>query len=180
MPQNWFSTPAGCLKELASMAPSHAPDSFGALATIDGAIARARTVVLSGVAAGKRQLWFASHSHAHKMAQIKKHAASEITFWLSSHGMVQLRLLCDWRIVSERVCARNAALKKLRRGCWLAQRPQAQALYGKENIGAPLPPADFEIVIGTVRAIDALAITEPHAWVEHTWRGEKWTTRKKC
>lgn len=174
----WFATPSGCLKKLASLAPSRGPNDFASLATIDGRIARARTVVVAGVSPRTRQVWFNSHGRSKKIEQIKKNSTCELTYWLADHNMVQLRLLCDWKIVDEKAAATSAAVRKLRVASWRGQTPQAQALYGQAMIGAPLPPAEFYLLVGTIREIDALSIAPPHQWYGHVYRGGWKTTRK--
>lgn len=176
MSQEWFSTASGCLKKLASLAPSRNPAEFASLASLDGKIARTRTVVIAGVNPRARQVWMNSHGHANKITQIKKNATSELTYWLAAHQMVQLRLLCDWKIVDEFVAAKSPAMKKLRISSWCGQTAQAQALY--KAVGAPLPPRDFYMLIGTIRAIDALCIADPHRWYAHEYRNGWKTTQK--
>lgn len=177
MTKKWFSTPAGCLNRIASIAPSKNPSEFASLASVDGKIGRTRTVVIAGVSTRNRQVWINSHGHANKISQIKKNATNELTYWLAAHDMTQLRLLCDWKIVDEKATAQSPALKKLRITSWRGQSEQAQALYGA--VGALFPPADFFMLIGTVREIDALSIAQPHQWYVHTYQ-HTWKTVKKA
>jgi len=199
-----IETISGVLDLLRDEVPSVAHYPTLATASPDG-IGCARLVVLRGLHASKRWLWFNTHRHAQKVQHLRANPHAELALWIPEHA-IQLRIRAIYQIVTS--TTRSHDLQDLRTESWQAQPAHARALYDRPNrsestgstrkkslktlekrqeirlkqekIGPPHP--DFVVLLGKFYRIDALQLTQPHhSQYLHSWSpapGAHWETAK--